>query len=56
MPEVKGGQELLAVSTYKLRKRLGLPVNWFFLHTVARNVASIIQAIHQEGYVLGHKC
>ncbi len=53
MPEVKGGQELLAVCTYKLRKRLKLPVNWFFLHVVARNVAGIIQAIHQEGYVLG---
>jgi DNA-binding helix-hairpin-helix protein with protein kinase domain len=53
MPEVGNSLDLLKVCTPRMRKSLGIEINWYFLHVVARNVASIIQAIHYEGYVLG---
>ena len=53
MPGIEGGRELLQVYTPRLRKREKLEVDWRFLHVTALNIASIIQALHQAGYVLG---
>jgi serine/threonine protein kinase len=53
MPEIVGGEELVNVCNPSRRKRLGLELNWQFLHVAARNVAALVQAIHKEGYVLG---
>lgn len=53
MPGIDGGRELLQVYSPRLRKRNKLEVDWRFLHVTALNVASIIQALHQAGYVLG---
>ena len=53
MPEVENSLDLLKVCTPRMRKSLGVDANWYFLHVVARNIAGIIQAIHDEGYVLG---
>jgi serine/threonine protein kinase len=53
MAEVENSLDLLKVCTPRMRKSLGVDANWYFLHVVARNIAGIIQAIHDEGYVLG---
>ncbi|MEH2282559.1 MAG: hypothetical protein V7K90_14730 [Nostoc sp.] len=53
MPEIKEGKELIDIYNPQLRKRLKLEVDWRFLHTTALNIASIIEAIHISGYVLG---
>ncbi|AFZ28069.1 hypothetical protein Cylst_6098 [Cylindrospermum stagnale PCC 7417] len=53
MPEVKGGKELLDIYNTQRRKALKLEVDWRFLHTTALNIASIIEALHTAGYVLG---
>ncbi|MFM7441306.1 MAG: SUMF1/EgtB/PvdO family nonheme iron enzyme, partial [Snowella sp.] len=53
MSEVENSLDLLKVCTPRMRKSLGVDANWYFLHVVARNIAGIIQAIHDEGYVLG---
>ena len=53
MPEVENSLDLLKVCTPIVRRKLGVDANWYFLHVVARNIAGIIQAIHDEGYVLG---
>jgi serine/threonine protein kinase len=53
MPEIVGSEQLVNVCNPSRRKRLGLEVDWRFLHVTARNVAALVQAIHKEGYVLG---
>ncbi|MBG1271858.1 hypothetical protein F8S12_38550 [Nostoc sp. WHI] len=53
MPEIKEGKELIDIYNPKRRKHLKLEVDWRFLHTTALNIASIIEAIHISGYVLG---
>ncbi|NDJ26270.1 hypothetical protein GS682_32875 [Nostoc sp. B(2019)] len=53
MPEIKEGKELIDVYNPWLRKRFKLEVDWRFLHTTALNIASIIEAIHTSGYILG---
>ncbi|MBW4557966.1 MAG: hypothetical protein KME59_18930 [Trichormus sp. ATA11-4-KO1] len=53
MPEIKGAKELLDVYNPQRRKKLKLEIDWRFLHTTALNIASIIEAIHASGYVLG---
>ncbi|MBD2132961.1 hypothetical protein H6F47_11110 [Sphaerospermopsis sp. FACHB-1094] len=53
MPEVKGGKELINIYNPQLRKSLKLEIDWRFLHTTALNIASIIAALHEAGYVLG---
>lgn len=53
MPEVKGGKELINVYNPTLRKKSKLEIDWRFLHTTALNIASIIAALHEAGYVLG---
>ena len=53
MPEIKDGVELIDIYSPTVRKREKLKINWYFLHTVAFNLASIIAAVHQKGYVIG---
>jgi serine/threonine protein kinase len=53
MPAIPDAKELLDVYHPQRRRKLGLEIDWRFLHTTALNIASIIQAIHAEGYVLG---
>lgn len=53
MPYIAGSQELISIYNPQRRLKLGLKVDWYFLHTVAYNVASIIHAIHSKGYVVG---
>lgn len=53
MPEVKGGKELIDVYNPQRRKKLKLEIDWRFLHTSALNIASLIAALHEAGYVLG---
>ena len=53
MPEIKEAKELINIYNPKQRKALKLEVDWHFLHTTALNIASIIEAIHISGYVLG---
>ncbi|MEH2159606.1 MAG: hypothetical protein V7K38_00810 [Nostoc sp.] len=53
MPEIKEAKELIDVYNPSKRKALKLDVDWRFLHTTALNIASIIEAIHISGYVLG---
>ncbi|WP_375496795.1 helix-hairpin-helix domain-containing protein [uncultured Nostoc sp.] len=53
MPEIKEGKELIDVYNPKKRKDLKLEVDWRFFHTTALNIASIIEAIHIYGYVVG---
>ena len=53
MPEILGGEPLVNICNPRRRKRLGLKVDWRFLHVAARNVAALVQAIHDEGYVIG---
>ncbi|MBD6618426.1 PDZ domain-containing protein [Komarekiella sp. 'clone 1'] len=53
MPEIKEAKELIDVYNPQKRKALKLDVDWRFLHTTALNIASIIEAIHISGYVLG---
>ncbi|MEH2064197.1 MAG: hypothetical protein V7K50_18350 [Nostoc sp.] len=53
MPEIKEGKELIDIYNPKRRKDLKLDVDWRFFQTTALNIASIIEAIHISGYVLG---
>lgn len=53
MPAIEGGRELLDIYNLSKRKSLKLEVDWRFLHTTALNIASIIEAIHAAGYILG---
>lgn len=53
MPEVKNAKELIDIYNPQRRKILKLNLDWRFLHFTALNIASIIEAIHAKGYVLG---
>jgi DNA-binding helix-hairpin-helix protein with protein kinase domain len=53
MPEITQSVELLDVYNPQRRQKVLPGFNWLYLHTTAMNVASIIQAIHAKGYVLG---
>ncbi|MEH2223604.1 tetratricopeptide repeat protein [Nostoc sp.] len=53
MPEINEGKELIDVYNPLKRKALKLDVDWRFFHTTALNIASIIEAIHISGYVVG---
>lgn len=53
MPAIANAKQLIDVYNPQRRKQQKLEVDWRFLHTTALNIASIIQAIHAEGYVLG---
>ena len=53
MPAINGAKELIEVYNPSRRKKNSLTVDWYFLHTAAHNIASIIHAIHEANYVLG---
>jgi DNA-binding helix-hairpin-helix protein with protein kinase domain len=53
MPRVVNAVELLEVYN-PLRRQLILPeFNWLYLHATGMNIASLVWAIHNAGYVLG---
>jgi DNA-binding helix-hairpin-helix protein with protein kinase domain len=53
MPRVADAVELLDVYN-PLRRQLILPeFNWLYLHATGMNIASLVWAIHNAGYVLG---
>ncbi|MFN5514629.1 MAG: protein kinase domain-containing protein [Cyanobacteriota bacterium] len=53
MPRIEGSKELIDVYNPSRRKKVGLQVDWQFLHTTAHNICAIIESIHEAGYVLG---
>jgi DNA-binding helix-hairpin-helix protein with protein kinase domain len=53
MPEITNSVDLLDVYNPQRRQRVLPGFNWLYLHTTAMNVASIVWAIHEAGYVLG---
>ncbi len=53
MPAIADSVELLNVYNPQRRQKVLPGFNWLYLHTTALNIASIIAAIHQAGYVLG---
>ncbi|MGI0483118.1 protein kinase domain-containing protein [Geminocystis sp. CENA526] len=53
MPQIIGGIELINLYSPRIRKSKKLEVDWHFLHSVAFNIASIMAAIHREGYIIG---
>ncbi len=53
MPTIQNSVDLLEVYS-PLRRNRSLPgFNWLYLHVTAMNLASIVWAIHEAGYVLG---
>lgn len=53
MPEIKNGQTLINVYNPSLRDKKAPGFNWYYLHTTALNVVSVIQALHHRKYVVG---
>jgi DNA-binding helix-hairpin-helix protein with protein kinase domain len=53
MPEITRSVQILDVYNPLRRQRILPGFNWLYLHTTAMNIASIIGAIHQAGYVVG---
>jgi serine/threonine protein kinase len=53
MPKIEDGRELIDVYNPRRRNKVGLKIDWQFLHVVSHNIASIIHSIHEAGYVLG---
>ena len=53
MPRITGGRELIDLYNSSRRKRLGIKINWHFLHVTAHNLASIIETLHEQDIVLG---
>ncbi|MAP16393.1 MAG: hypothetical protein CMO49_01300 [Verrucomicrobiales bacterium] len=53
MPCISGGMTLNNVYNAKLRNQKAPGFNWYYLHVAALNVASIIDALHTKGYVIG---
>jgi DNA-binding helix-hairpin-helix protein with protein kinase domain len=53
MPKIQEGRELIDIYNPRRRNKVGLKIDWHFLHVVSHNIASIIHSIHEAGYVLG---
>jgi serine/threonine protein kinase len=53
MPAIGNGQTLINVYNPARREKTAAGFNWFYLHTTAMNIASIVQAIHKNSYVVG---
>jgi DNA-binding helix-hairpin-helix protein with protein kinase domain len=53
MPAINNSVELIDIYSPIRRKKLGLHINWRFLHVTAFNLASIVATIHDRGYVVG---
>lgn len=53
MPTISHSVKLPTIYNPTLRNRKWPEFNWRYLHTAALNIASILQALHQDGYVVG---
>ncbi|MBW4549989.1 MAG: hypothetical protein KME35_02550 [Aphanocapsa sp. GSE-SYN-MK-11-07L] len=53
MPTIKNSVKLSSIYSPRLRKQKAPRFNWYYLHTAALNVASVIKSIHARGYVVG---
>lgn len=53
MPEVGESVKLSTIYNPRLRSRKAPRFNWYYLHTAALNIASSMDAVHKEGYVVG---
>jgi DNA-binding helix-hairpin-helix protein with protein kinase domain len=53
MPAIADSVELIDVYNPQRRQKVLPGFSWLYLHATAMNVASIVQAIHKAGYVLG---
>lgn len=53
MPAIANSVEILDVYNPQRRQKVLPGFNWLYLHVTAMNIASIMQAIHEKGYVLG---
>ncbi|NJO98324.1 MAG: hypothetical protein HC764_21945 [Pleurocapsa sp. CRU_1_2] len=53
MPEICDAKTLINVYNPKLRRKNAPGVDWYYLHSIAQNVAYIVQFIHAKGYVIG---
>jgi WD40 repeat protein len=53
MPEVGKSVKLSTIYNPRLRSRKAPRFNWYYLHTAALNIASTMESIHREDYVVG---
>jgi WD40 repeat protein len=53
MPTIKNSVKLSSIYSPRLRKQKAPRFNWYYLHTAALNIASVIKSIHARGYVVG---
>ncbi|WP_448564090.1 protein kinase domain-containing protein [Trichothermofontia sp.] len=53
MPQINNSVQLLDVYNPQRRRKVLPGFNWLYLHTTAMNIASILWAIHEAGYVVG---
>lgn len=53
MPRVSGALQLNHIYNAKLRRRSAPGFTWYYLHVAAMNLASIMAALHEKGYVVG---
>lgn len=53
MPKIKGSIHLTHVYNPRLRRKSAPGFNWYYLHTTALNVAWILKALHEKGYIVG---
>jgi len=51
MPQISNSQGLIQV--YNPKKRIGKRINWYHLHIIAYNLASIVECVHKKNYVIG---
>jgi DNA-binding helix-hairpin-helix protein with protein kinase domain len=53
MPEICDAKTLINVYNPKLRAKNAPGVDWYYLHSIAQNIAYIVQVVHAKGYVIG---
>jgi len=53
MSEIKQAKELTYVYHPQYRRQIIPRFNWRYLHATARNLASIVWALHKKGYIVG---
>jgi DNA-binding helix-hairpin-helix protein with protein kinase domain len=53
MPRVEGVHPIIDFFNPKTRRQRSPLFNWFYLHRMARNLATALRALHERGYVIG---
>lgn len=53
MPHIQNSRQLVSVYNHRRRLKVVPAFNWKYLHVTALNLAWIVQALHEKGYVLG---